>query len=198
MTKKTYKFYIVALFLFSTTLGKAVFSEISIPHEYAVKAAFLYNFAKFVKWPADAFSDAQSPFVLGIIGEDPFGSALDAIRRKSVGNRKLVITRLDKLEDIKKCHMLYISRPRENDLDQIFARLKGLNVLTVSDIEGFALKGGIIGLFKVGNKIRFEINVNSVKRSGLQVSSKLLNLARIVDKSNSGLAKSCGFFATLP
>lgn len=135
MMKKIFRFSIVALLLFSTIIGKVAFSETSVPHEYTVKAAFLYNFAKFVKWPADAFVEVRSPIVLGILGEDPFGSALDPIKQKTVGDRKIEIKRLDKLEDIKKCHVLFISQSQENDLDSIFAQLKGSNVLTVSDID---------------------------------------------------------------
>ena len=198
MMKKTYRFSIVALLLFSTIIGKVAFSETSIPHEYTVKAAFLYNFAKFVEWPDDAFLNDRCSIVLGIFGEDPFGRALDSIKRKTVGARKLVIERSQTLEDLKKCHLIFISRSEKNDLDKIIAQLKDLNVLTVSDIEGFALKGGVIGLFTAGNKIRFEINVDSAKRNGLQISSKLLKLAKIIDHSNSGLTKLRGFFATLP
>ncbi|UCF90634.1 MAG: YfiR family protein [Desulfobacterales bacterium] len=196
--KKSYRYYFAALLLFSAITGKDAFSETSVPREYIVKAAFLYNFAKFVEWPADAFAEIRSPIVLGMLGEDPFGSALDSINHKSVGDREIVIQRLEKLADLKKCHMLFISRSEKNDLDSILAQLSGLNILTVSDMDGFALKGGIIGLFTVGNKIRFEINVDSAKRSGLQISSKLLKLAEIVNPSNSGLTESCGFFATLP
>ena len=180
MMKKTYRFSIVALLLFSTIIGTDALSETPVPREYIVKAAFLYNFAKFVEWPEDDFTDDQSPFVLGIFGEDPFGDSLDSIKRKTVGARKLVIERSQTLEDLKKCHLIFISRSEKNDLDKIIAQLKDLNVLTVSDIEGFALKGGVIGLFTAGNKIRFEINVDSAKRNGLQISSKLLKLAKIV------------------
>ncbi len=196
--KKITILHIAVLLVFTTIVGKKAFSEQSVPPEYIVKAAFLYNFAKFVEWPANVFPDDGSPFVLCVLGEDPFGSALDSIKRKTVGARKLMIKRYEKAKDFKKCHMLFISRSKKNDLDKIFAQLEDLSVLTVSDIEGFALKGGIIGLFTADNKIRFEINVDRVKRSGLQISSKLLKLAKIVDPTNSKRMNPCGFFATLP
>ena len=110
----------VAAFLFLATILKTnALSETPVPREYIVKAAFLYNFAKFVEWPADAFPDEQSAFVLGIFGEEPFGSSFDSIKHETVGNRKLVIERPQTLEDLKKCHMRVTSLAEKNDLGKI-------------------------------------------------------------------------------
>jgi hypothetical protein len=157
------------------------FAEASDRGENLVKAAFLYNFAKFVEWPDDVFPDAQAPFVLCVLGEDPFGSALEIMEQKTIKDRKFLIKRTENIEELKKCHMLFVSRSESKYLNRILTQLKDSNILTVSDIEDFAERGGMIGLLKIKKKIRFEIAVNNAKQHGLKISSKLLNLAKIVD-----------------
>jgi len=148
--------------------------------ETLIKAAFLYNFAKFVEWPVDAFADDQTPLTLGILGKDPFGDALETIRDKSVGGRRLEIKRSKTIQDLEKCHILFISGSEKNRVKMIFNGLKGSNTLTVGDMESFAQRGGIINFISVDKKIRFEINVDAAMQTGLKISSKLLKLARII------------------
>ena len=111
--------------------------------EYTVKAAFLYNFAKFIEWPADAFEDDQAPLILCILGKDPIGPALDAIRQKTVRNRELVIRHCERLEDLETCHILFISGSEKKDLVNILDTLNAPAPLTVGDMQGFAKDDGI-------------------------------------------------------
>ncbi len=148
--------------------------------EYLIKAAFLYKFAKFVDWPAKAFPNDRTPLTICILGKEPFGAALETIKDKKVRGRKLVIQRLARLEDLKQCHILFISASEEKRLPELLSTIKGKAILTVSDMKGFAHCGGIINLVTIEKKIRFEINLDAAHLAGLKISSKLLKLAKIV------------------
>ena len=152
----------------------------SKPSEYEIKAAFLYNFAKFVDWPVESFRDDSSNLTLGILGVDPFGPALDTIKDKTVRGRKITIKRSKNMEDLKGCHILFVSASEKGNLKQILNGLRDSNVLTVSEIERFANLGGIVNFIRVDNKIQFEINPEAAQRNKLKISSQLLRLARIV------------------
>jgi hypothetical protein len=123
---------------------------------------------------------------LCILGEDPFGDALASVEGKTVKDRKVVIKHCETLDDLDKCHILFISRPEEQNLSEILAKVKDWNTLTVSDMEGFAQRGGIISFITVEKKIRFEINLDAAERTRLKISSKLLRLAKIVEDKKNG------------
>jgi hypothetical protein len=148
---------------------------------YQVKAAFLYNFIKFVDWPENAFPTPQSPYVIGVLGKDPFGTVLDdVLRGKSVNGRPVIVKRLETDEQTRICHIVFVcssERRRWNEIRQI---LKNYPVLTVSETPGFAESGGIVNFFQEGNKVRFEINIDAARRAGLRIDSTVLNLAKIV------------------
>jgi hypothetical protein len=148
--------------------------------EYLIKAAFLFNFAKFVEWPADAFKDDLSPINLCILGTDPFGPALDTLKDKTIKGRPFKIKRANKVDDIEACHILFISASEKGNLKQILYALRNSHTLTVSEIEGFAQMGGIINFIIVNKKVHFEINLDAAEHSRLQMSSQLLKLAKIV------------------
>ena len=149
--------------------------------EYQVKAVFLFNFAQFVEWPTNAFPEAQTPFVIGVLGEDPFGAYLDeTVRGEKVNNRSLVVERYRRAEEIKTCHVLFISRSEVNRLAEILANLKGRNILTVGDAESFAQRGGMIRFVTEKNKLRLKVNLEAAKAANLTISSKLLRSAEIV------------------
>ena len=152
----------------------------SKPSEYEIKAAFLYNFAKFVDWPVESFRDDSSNLTLGILGVDLFGPALDVLKDKTVKGRKITIKRSKNMEDLKGCQILFISASEKGNLKQILNALRDSNVLTVSEIERFANRGGIVNFIRVDNKIQFEINPEAAQRNKLKISSHLLRLARIV------------------
>ncbi len=148
--------------------------------EYLVKAAFLYNFAKFTVWPANTFADPSTPLRLCLLGKDPFQGALDSLAGKTVRKRKLEIHRLAKTGGLGKCHLLFVSASENKRLATILKVLRGMPVLAVGDMPNFAHSGGIINLKTVRNKVRFEINIRAAKRAHLKFSSKLLRLAEIV------------------
>jgi hypothetical protein len=161
--------------------GQDLTPQTAISKEYQVKAAFLYNFSQFVVWPTEAFPEAQTPMVIGVIGEDPFGAYLDEIvHGEQVNNRPLIVRRYHQVEEINICHILFVSQSETKRLEQIFARLKGRSILTVGDIEGFAKQGGMIRFVSENDKIRFRINVEAAKAAKLSISSKLLKPAEIV------------------
>src|SRR6185436_20495294 len=118
--------------------GPHVPAQAAIPEEYQVKAVFLFNFAQFVDWPSNAFPEAQAPLVIGVLGEDPFGSYLDeTVRGEKINNRPMVVQRYRRVDEIKSCHILFISRSEAARLEEIFNGLKGRNILTVGDYDGF-------------------------------------------------------------
>jgi hypothetical protein len=148
--------------------------------EYAVKAAFLFNFAKFVEWPDDAFADRADPLVLCVLGEDPFGDTLRSLRGKTVNGRPLAIRYMTTLEELDRCHLLFVCPSEKQALPKILQAVKGRNILTVADMEGFARDGGIINLVKEENRVGIEVNLEVARRTRLKISSKLLALAKIV------------------
>jgi len=154
---------------------------------YRIKAVFLYNFAQFVTWPESAFADAQAPFVIGVLGADPFGAALDeTVQGESIGGRRLEVRRYRSAVEVIGCQILFISSSEAGRLDEILKTLAGRPVLTVGESQDFANKGGMIRFVTTQNKIRFRINVAAAERSGLVISSKLLRLAEIVVDERSG------------
>ena len=146
--------------------------------EYDLKAAFLFNFAKFVEWPASAFIDERAPLTICVYGEDPFGSTLDVVvQGERVGERSLLVQRPDGLDDLGECHVLFISRSEKDRLAEVMAQVEGKPVLTVADTDGFLRAGGVINFILEGSKVRFLIDQAAAQRNGLRISSKLMRLA---------------------
>jgi len=153
--------------------------------EYLIKAGFIYNFAQLVQWPAGAFSQADSPIVICIFGTDPFGATIDrVIENKKLDGRNLVIKRLKRGGSLKDCNILFVSSSEAAHLDEIIQSTKGLPILTIGETPGFATRGGIINLTLEGNKVRFEVNIEAAKQANLNISSRLLALARIVPQAD--------------
>ena len=148
------------------------------PTEYQIKAACLFNFAKFVEWPPAAFSGARSPIVIGILGKNPFHDDLArTIRNKTVDDHPLVIKEFRWPTEATNCHILFISASEKKRLQKTLGVLKGTSVLTVSETAHFTETGGMINFVQQGTKIRFQINNEAATRAGLKISSKLLSLA---------------------
>ncbi len=153
--------------------------------EYGVKAAYLFNFAKFVEWPAGAFENEASPILIGVLGEDPFGGELDkAVEGKNVAGRSLRIKRFGDFDEnqapqLRKCQILFIAYSEEGNLPAILRALNGASVLTVSEIEGFPQKGGIILFDLEGDRVTLGINPTTARRGNLILNSKLLHVAKI-------------------
>jgi YfiR/HmsC-like len=148
--------------------------------ENEIKAAFMYNFAKFVRWPAASFADPQAPLLVCALGEDGLGPALDTIDHKVAQGHELRVRHRIRLEDARSCHILFVAASERGRLPAILHALTGASVLTVSDIDGFAESGGIIGLYDVDNKLQFSINAEQARAASLQINAQLLKLARIV------------------
>jgi YfiR/HmsC-like len=146
-----------------------------------VKAGFLLHFAQFVEWPSQAFPDAAAPFVIGILGTLPFQGALDkAVNGETVRNRKVEVRRYERVEDVRDCQILFIGTSEAPRISRVLAELKSRPILTVSEIDGFAYRGGMIGMFKQDAKVRLRINDDAARAVHLVISSKLLRLAEVI------------------
>lgn len=151
--------------------------------EYRVKAAYLFNFVQFVEWPAETFPEPKSPFVIGILGDDPFGKFLDeTVQGEVVQGRRIEVKRFDSISESEKCHILFVSESESARIDKIIKHFTGKPVLTVGDSHQFANRGGMVRFVTESNKVRLRINIETVRASRLTVSSKLLRVAEIVGK----------------
>lgn len=149
--------------------------------EYDIKAVFLYNFTRFVAWPSHTFTTRDEPFVIGILGEDPFQSLMEKIvAGEKVEGRQIVIRRYAHINEVRNCHILYISNKESRRMKDIVSSLKNRQILTVSDMPGFAVKGGMISFVVRDKKIKLEINPSVARTAGLSISSKLLRICDIV------------------
>jgi hypothetical protein len=152
------------------------------PSEYQVKAAFLLNFAQFIEWPAGAFSDGSAPIAIGVLGDDPFGDILEStLAGESAQGRPLVVKRSKQVEDLKDCHLLFISSSEKDHVTEILQSVKDSSAVTVSEFEGFGRRGGIINFVLDNKKVRFEINSTAARNKKLKISSQLLKRAKLVD-----------------
>lgn len=151
------------------------------PTEHQVKAAFLYNFAKFVEWPAESFPTPASPLQLCVLGEDPFGPDLkDIVKGKVIGGHPVRVLNPENVEQSKNCHILFVSPSEKARTRQIVEGLRDKSVLMVGDHKGFAEQGGMVNFVLENDRVRFEINVKAAERARLKISSKLLNVAKLV------------------
>ncbi len=168
--------------------GVVARAESPAPTMHQVEAAFLFNFAKFITWPNDAFQRSENSLIIGVLGEDPFGAVLEeTIRDKTVMGKKLAVKRFVGIHDAVNSHILFLSSSEESHLPHILKVLEKNTVLTVSDMEGFAERGGMVAFTVEDQKVHFNVNVEAVERAGLKMGSQLLKLARIVsDKSRTG------------
>lgn len=168
----------LAVFATSLMLGLASATmRAQTASEPALKAAFLYNFARFAEWPADA---AAGPLTICVIGDAAIADALDGtVKGRTIDNREVAVSRV-KPEGLRACHVLYVAGVDPIRAQQIVDELKSAPVLTVSDGEVFAKNGGIAGVFVEQGKMRFAINVEAAQQARLRISSRLLSLAKIV------------------
>lgn len=164
----------------------SAFAQPKATREYDLKAVFLFNFTQFVEWPAAAFTNDEMPFVIGILGDDPFGKNLDEIvASESVHGHKIVVQRLRNIDELKTCHLLFICQSETPRLEKIFKAIdnrKGL--LTVGESDAFFARSGMIRLGIVQNKLRVKINLDTARAAQLTISSKLLRQADIVEARN--------------
>jgi hypothetical protein len=152
--------------------------------EYVIKAAYLYNFAMFVEWPDDAFPTTDSPLSIGVVGDDPFGGALErTVAGKRINKRRIVVDRVQSVQDARRCHIVFITVDGDPRMSEFSTRLSGQSVLLVGESSDVLRQGATIGFTVRDNKVGYDINLGAAKRARLTVSSKLLNLARVVQRS---------------
>jgi hypothetical protein len=148
--------------------------------EYQVKAAFLFNFAKFVEWPAEAFTSANAPLQICVLGQDPFGNEFEAIENKRVSGRRLEVVHPSGVPKAKDCQIIFVASSEKQHMREILHSLRSASVLTVGDTLGFASKGGMINFVLEENRVRFEINVKASERAHLKLSARLLTVAKVI------------------
>jgi uncharacterized protein DUF4154 len=148
------------------------------PSEYEIKAAYLYNFGKFVHWPARVEANRNHAFSVCVLGQDPFGATLKAILSgQNIDGQQTVAATISKPEDAGNCRILFISASEGRHLKEIMTALDDSSVLTVSDLPSFSKRGGMVEFVLDNNKVRFEVNLGKAQRAGLTMSSELLKLA---------------------
>ena len=154
------------------------------PSEFEVKAAYLYNFGRFVRWPA---TPEQDTFAICVLGRDPFGPILDSILEgERLDGKPALPRRIRNVTDVENCRIVFISPSEASRLSWIIARLEGKSVLTVSDLKDFALSGGMIELVLEDGRVRFDVDLNATRAAGLNLSSELLRVARRVRGAEGG------------
>ena len=147
-----------------------------------MKAAFLFNFARYVEWPASAFTAAEAPVRICVLGARTFASVVEeVVAGKQVGERSVEVAEAQDLDRAARCHILFVGEDLGIERPQLISTLADAHVFTVSDSEGFAREGGVANFFRADQKMRFEINTGAAKRAGLKISSRLLRLARVVE-----------------
>jgi hypothetical protein len=177
----------LSLLLFLALDGAPLCAGDSHPTEYQVKAAFVFNFAKFVEWPSENFPSAETPIAIGVVCES--GSSFETdlkntIANKTINGRRLVINRVSSPQEMKSCHILFVCRSEKSEkqekrrLEELFQSIQGGKVLTIGESDSFIPAGGIINFVTEDRKIRFEIKDAAARQAGIKISSKLLTLAR--------------------
>ena len=170
-----------AFFLLSSVI---LLAQQQKPSEYQVKATYLYNFGRFIKWPNSIPASKGDSFSVCVLGQDPFGSILDStLAGESLDSKPVVLHRFSKPQDAADCRILFISSNEEKHLSEILATLDENGVLTVSDMPGFARRGGMIQFVLEGDRVRFQINLASAENAKLTLSSELLKVAASVQRS---------------
>ncbi|HEY2391265.1 MAG TPA: YfiR family protein [Candidatus Angelobacter sp.] len=175
----------VALVLvFAVTLGLRAQPPAT---EYEVKAAYLLNFGKFIQWPATAGLAEKDKFSICVLGDDPFGQVLDAtVRDEKIAGKPVAARRLSRAQDATGCQVLFVSRSEDKQVRKLLPVLSKAGVLTVSDMPGFLDRDGMIQFTFIGNRVRFEVNLDSVQNGGLTLSSELLKVASLVKGKGRG------------
>ncbi|HEY3971568.1 MAG TPA: YfiR family protein [Candidatus Sulfotelmatobacter sp.] len=148
------------------------------PTEYEVKATYLYNFTRFVEWPVQGAQGEGDSFAICVLGDNPFGPALEAtVAQETIGGKNAVAKQIHTMQDAADCRVLFISTSEDKRLKQILMSLGTASVLTVSDLPKFTERGGMVQFVVDGNRVRFEVNSASAERAGLTLSSELLKVA---------------------
>lgn len=170
----------LALMILCPSLGVSAQDPPTLP-EYVVKAGFIFNFAKYVEWPADAFEGPDSPIMIGIVGADPFGDRLETIlKNKTIRNRRFEVQRFREPSELRRVHILFIPRTERERFREILKQTEAWPVLTVGEDEGFAGAGGTTNILIENEKPKLEVNPDAAGKARLAIDPKLLKVAAIV------------------
>jgi hypothetical protein len=176
---------VVTVLIWACLAGPIAHAQQSRPTEYQVEATYLYNFGKFVNWSATNMAAKDDSFAICVLGQDPFGAALDAVlAQQSIGGKSVVARRITKPQEALNCRILFISSSEDRQLKGVLAALDGAGILTVSDIPQFSQRGGMIEFTLEGNKVRFEVNLTTAENARLILSSELLKVAVTVRRNS--------------
>jgi hypothetical protein len=175
-------FILASLSLTYQSAWSATRGDLDLAKEYQVKALFLYNFANFVEWPADAFVDQSDSLRMCLYGAVPFGEFLDIVNGVQVRDRTLQVIRTTDYSNIQSgCHILFVGIDHAAELENFFNKLNHLFVLSIGNTKDFARKGGVVNILRTSDQQQFEINLTKAIENGLLISSDLLSLARIIN-----------------
>jgi hypothetical protein len=170
-----------ALCLFLGTVRAAPPADSLSPNEYALKSVFLYNFCRFIDWPKSAFSSPQQPFVIGIVGKDPFGHMLrEAVAGETYHDHPIRVEHYQSPSQVRNCHLLFVSASSAGQVGQILAGVARKSVVTVGETKEFLDRGGMIALTTSNNRVHLGINTSAVRAAHMEVSSKLLHIADLM------------------
>lgn len=170
---------VVSVSLFIISGCQFLYGQNNVVTEHQVKAVFLYNFTQFIAWPPASFKSPDEPFIIGIIGNDPFGSFLDeTVAEEKIGTHPIGVQRYNDPKNIGHCHILYINSNDKESIKTILSAVSEKSILTIGDHPDFCQWGGIVRFFTDQNKIRLQINVEQSRAVGLNISSKLLSVAK--------------------
>lgn len=177
MIRSVIKYGLIIILAFS--IGKAQGQQYT---EYDLKAAYVYNFSKFITWPSTAFESSESDFKIVVFGSSPITGVLyKALKNRKIMGREISIKVIYSLDDLEDAHILFVSKGMQKEIKQVVSACEYQTTLVIGDvIEGFCQSGGIINFTQKSSKYRFEINNQAAQKSGLKISSKLLALARII------------------
>jgi hypothetical protein len=168
---------IAALAVLASPVGGAARLE---PTEYGLKSVFLYQFCRFMEWPNSAFSSTSDPLIIGVVGDDPFGTLLkEAVEGETYHGRPIRIEHYRSPREIRRCHILFVSRSEVEQMSEILSAVAGKSVVTVGETDGFLDRGGMIALTADRNRVRLRVNTSSLRAANVDVSSKLLRVAEI-------------------
>ena len=177
-----WRLYSLILIAILFLLNPRSFGQSQKEVEYKLKAAYLFHFLQFAEWPDSVFENEKSPIILAVLGKDPFGKILDeTVMSEKIGDHPIIIKRFQSFNQLGFCHVLYISSSEKYTFRNILKHIGVSPVLTISDIDGFSEQGGNISFYLEENKVRFAINMQTLKQADLKVSSKLLRLAKIIN-----------------
>ena len=158
----------------------SVLAQDPLEDEALLTAAFIYNFAKFIRWPMGTWTGPKGPLVLCTVGKDELLGSLERLGNERIGGRPVVIRRVDADAGGRECHILYISGSEHRHFARLIEQTLAAPVLTISEIRGFADSGGVIQLFRAKDRIRFKINLDVATRKRLKLSARLLDLAEVI------------------